>query len=133
MHWSLIVYCGVITFLTRFSMIFLLKKDIFNNKIKKMEILLDQFSEGAQKQRALLIVADEFFNDGDYDSAIKFYQKIYPYHHKQHKSFLHFLLKLTDQPVSPHLPKLSAETCHCGYKNSCVGMDPCRLGSSLGL
>jgi tetratricopeptide (TPR) repeat protein len=23
-----------------------------------------------------LIVADEFFNDGDYDSAIKFYQKI---------------------------------------------------------
>ena len=36
MHWSLIVYCGVITFLTRFSMIFLLKKDIFNNKIKKI-------------------------------------------------------------------------------------------------
>ena len=36
MHWSLIVYCGVITFLTRFSMIFLLKKDIFNNKTKKI-------------------------------------------------------------------------------------------------
>ena len=36
MHWSLIVYCGVITFLTRFSMIFLLKKDIFDNKTKKI-------------------------------------------------------------------------------------------------
>ena len=36
MHWSVIVYCGVITFLTRFSMIFLLKKDIFNNKTKKI-------------------------------------------------------------------------------------------------
>ena len=36
MHWSLIVYCGVITFLTRFSMIFLLKKDIFNDKTKKI-------------------------------------------------------------------------------------------------
>ena len=35
MHWSLIIYCGVITYLTRFSMIFLLKKDIFNNKTKK--------------------------------------------------------------------------------------------------
>ena len=32
MHWSLIVYCGIITFFTRFSMIFLLKKDILNNK-----------------------------------------------------------------------------------------------------
>jgi branched-subunit amino acid transport protein len=36
MHWSLIVYCGVITYLTRFSMIFLLKKDIFNDKTKKI-------------------------------------------------------------------------------------------------
>ena len=36
MHWSLIVYCGVITFFTRFSMIFLLKKDILNNKSKKI-------------------------------------------------------------------------------------------------
>ena len=36
MHWSLIIYCGVITFLTRFSMIFLLKKDIFNEKTKKI-------------------------------------------------------------------------------------------------
>ena len=36
MHWSLILYCGAITFLTRFSMIFMLKKDVFNNKTKKI-------------------------------------------------------------------------------------------------
>ena len=36
MNWSLILYCGAITFLTRFSMIFLLKKDVFNNKTKKI-------------------------------------------------------------------------------------------------
>ena len=36
MYWSLIIYCGVITFLTRFSMIFLLKKDVFNEKTKKV-------------------------------------------------------------------------------------------------
>ena len=34
MHWSLIIYCGIITFLTRFSMIALLKKDTFNKKTK---------------------------------------------------------------------------------------------------
>ena len=36
MHWSLIIYAGVITFLTRFSMIFLLKKDILNDTAKKI-------------------------------------------------------------------------------------------------
>jgi branched-subunit amino acid transport protein len=36
MHWSLIVYSGIITFLTRFSMISLLKKDIFNDNTKKI-------------------------------------------------------------------------------------------------
>ena len=36
MHWSLIIYSGVITFLTRFTMIFLLKKDILSNKAKKI-------------------------------------------------------------------------------------------------
>ena len=36
MHWSLIVYSGIITFLTRFSMIFLLKKDILNDNAKKI-------------------------------------------------------------------------------------------------
>ena len=34
MHWSLIIYCGIITFLTRFSMIALLKKDRCNKKTK---------------------------------------------------------------------------------------------------
>ena len=36
MHWSLIIYAGIITFITRFSMIFLLKKDVINKKIKKI-------------------------------------------------------------------------------------------------
>ena len=36
MHWSLIIYCGLITFLTRFSMIALLKKDTFSKKTKKV-------------------------------------------------------------------------------------------------
>mgnify|MGYP001163912493 FL=1 len=36
MHWSLIFYAGVITFVTRFSMIFLLKKDILNDRAKKI-------------------------------------------------------------------------------------------------
>ena len=36
MNWSLIISCGIATFLTRFSMIFLLKKDVLNNKAKKI-------------------------------------------------------------------------------------------------
>jgi len=36
MHWSTIIYCGIITYLTRFSMIFLLKEDILNDKTKKI-------------------------------------------------------------------------------------------------
>ena len=36
MHWSTIIYCGVITYLTRFSMIFLLKEDILSDKAKKI-------------------------------------------------------------------------------------------------
>ena len=36
MYWSLIIYAGIITFVTRFSMIFLLKKDIVNDKTKKI-------------------------------------------------------------------------------------------------
>ena len=36
MHWSLIIYAGIITFITRFSMIFLLKKDILNDNAKKI-------------------------------------------------------------------------------------------------
>tara|TARA_B110001452_G_scaffold5073_1_gene4708 strand:+ start:891 stop:1205 length:315 start_codon:yes stop_codon:yes gene_type:complete len=33
---SLIIYCGLITFLTRFSMIALLKKEMFNDKIREV-------------------------------------------------------------------------------------------------
>ena len=36
MHWSTIFYCGIITYLTRFSMIFLLKEDILSDKIKNI-------------------------------------------------------------------------------------------------
>tara|TARA_Y100000591_G_scaffold289726_1_gene275020 strand:+ start:1021 stop:1335 length:315 start_codon:yes stop_codon:yes gene_type:complete len=35
-NWALIIYCGLITFLTRFSMIALLKKDMFNNRIREI-------------------------------------------------------------------------------------------------
>ena len=33
---ALIVYCGLITFLTRFSMIALLKKEMFNERIREI-------------------------------------------------------------------------------------------------
>ena len=34
--WSLIIYCGLITFLTRFSMIAVLKKEMFNDRIREI-------------------------------------------------------------------------------------------------
>ena len=34
--WALITYCGLITFLTRFSMIALLKKEMFNDRIREI-------------------------------------------------------------------------------------------------
>ena len=34
--WSLIIYCGLITFFTRFSMIALLKKEMFNDRIREV-------------------------------------------------------------------------------------------------
>ena len=34
--WTLIIYCGLITFLTRFSIIALLKKEMFNDKIREV-------------------------------------------------------------------------------------------------
>ena len=34
--WTLIIYCGLITFLTRFSMIAILKKEMFNDKIREV-------------------------------------------------------------------------------------------------
>ena len=33
---TLIIYCGLITFLTRFSMIVLLKKEMFNDRIREI-------------------------------------------------------------------------------------------------
>ena len=35
-NFSLIIYCGLITFLTRFSMIALLKKEMFNDRIRQV-------------------------------------------------------------------------------------------------
>ena len=35
-NWALILYCGLITFLTRFSMIALLKKEMFNDRIREV-------------------------------------------------------------------------------------------------
>ncbi len=35
-NWALIAYCGLITFLTRFSMIALLKKEMFNDRIREI-------------------------------------------------------------------------------------------------
>ena len=34
--WALITYCGLITFLTRFSMVALLKKEMFNDRIREV-------------------------------------------------------------------------------------------------
>ena len=35
-NWALIIYCGVITYLTRFSMIALIKKEMFNDRIREV-------------------------------------------------------------------------------------------------
>ena len=35
-NWTLIIYCGLITFLTRFSMIAILKKEMFNDRIREI-------------------------------------------------------------------------------------------------
>ena len=34
--WALIIYCGIVTYLTRFSMIAILKKEMFNNRIREV-------------------------------------------------------------------------------------------------
>ncbi len=34
--WALIIYCGLITFFTRFSMIALLNKEMFNDRIREV-------------------------------------------------------------------------------------------------
>ena len=35
-NWALIIYCGLITFFTRFSMIELIKKEMFNDRIRQV-------------------------------------------------------------------------------------------------
>tara|TARA_Y100001970_G_scaffold289794_1_gene421241 strand:+ start:1822 stop:2136 length:315 start_codon:yes stop_codon:yes gene_type:complete len=35
-EWMLIIYCGIITYLTRFSMIAVLKKEMFNDRIREI-------------------------------------------------------------------------------------------------
>ncbi|SVB02729.1 uncharacterized protein METZ01_LOCUS155583 [marine metagenome] len=47
-----------------------------NDKLEKTRLLLEEFSDGPQKQRALLILADDFFSDGEFDMAIQLYQRI---------------------------------------------------------
>ena len=34
--WALITYCGIVTYLTRFSMIAILKKEMFNNRVREV-------------------------------------------------------------------------------------------------
>ena len=34
--WLLIIYCGLITYFTRFSMIAILKKEMFNNRVREV-------------------------------------------------------------------------------------------------
>ena len=35
-NWALIIYCGLITYLTRFSMIALIKKEMFNDRVREI-------------------------------------------------------------------------------------------------
>ena len=35
-NWALIIYCGLITYLTRFSMIALINKEMFNDRIRQV-------------------------------------------------------------------------------------------------
>ena len=35
-NWALILYCGLITYLTRFSMIALIKKEMFNDRVRQV-------------------------------------------------------------------------------------------------
>ena len=52
------------------------KESNSKDKIKQIGIILDEFSEGPQKQRALLLLADEYFNEASYDKAIDLYQNV---------------------------------------------------------
>ncbi len=76
------------------------------DKIKQMEALLEKFNKGPQKQRALLLLADEYFNEGRYDKAINLYQNI---------------LKESSSPLSHQLANIGIAYSHEGkkdYKNA---------------
>jgi tetratricopeptide (TPR) repeat protein len=45
-------------------------------KINQMEEKLKEFNQSAQKQRATLMIADKYFNIGDYDQALELYKTI---------------------------------------------------------
>jgi len=46
------------------------------NSIGELQKLLDQFQEGPQKTRANLLLAEEYYQDGQYDKAIGIYTEI---------------------------------------------------------
>lgn len=46
------------------------------NSIAELQKLLDQFKEGPQKTRASLMIAEEYFQDEQYDKAIALYTEI---------------------------------------------------------
>ena len=64
------------------SLYFKLEKIKVENRSNPKEIadkitnLLNEFSEGPQKQRAILILADQFYNIHEYNRAISLYQDI---------------------------------------------------------
>ena len=59
-----------------------IEKDSFSEggktteKINQMKEKLKDFNQSTQKQRATLIVADKYFNIGEYDQALELYKKI---------------------------------------------------------
>jgi len=52
------------------------KENNSEKKIKKIGLILDEFREGPQKQRALLALADEHFNQASYNKAIEIYKNV---------------------------------------------------------
>ncbi len=45
-------------------------------KINQMKEMLKEFNQSAQKQRATLMIADKYFNIGEYDQALELYKII---------------------------------------------------------
>ena len=63
-------------------------KDLHSEKVAdKMEKLLAEFSEGQQKQRATLMLADEFYRTRDYDRSISLYQDLLKSTHSDQLSY----------------------------------------------